>query len=354
MSINSIILSEPEFLIQLNMLNKTNLNPESEIFESALELICKLYKVKAEETAVVKETLVHLITKRDAGLLVMTEPDSSKTLLTRLCKPMLASPIEPYIFCNAGCTRPERRIVENIKEIQAAVNQAAEIFAKQAGAMSICFDTHRTNDRIIKEAQEHGYVQGLFPNKWVIPNEGLYKEYKEYVMEMLLYQGVNETSCNELLEFYKKLHLGINEEVLEQNIRKSLASENSFFLGLKYDGQMLAVIPVNKSGELLFPDSYIMAEILFDQAVVKKSHLTITQIIGAAVAYINDEALKESCRIHLISYIDLRNHFQITEEYQLINNALYDLNFNSYGKVVEEAIYLRFAKRLDMAISRNF
>jgi hypothetical protein len=353
-------ISRQEFLIEPKIINKNNLNPDDKIFNSAFGLICKLYNIDQEKQEEVKKALIYLIQERDVNLLTVV--NNKEVVAARLIRSMLASPTQPYIFCNAGCNNPKKEYVRHIKETQNAIHNATENFAKQQGAKFTAYDIHVDNRKDIKRAKEEGYTEGLFPNKWINPTNGLFSESKEYPVKSSILTEATEENINKLYEFYSKQDSGQkhNENDLKKQIEKSLSSPNRFLVSLENrEGELVAVVPVNKGGELSSPDCYVIGEMVFDQQACKNSDLTITKIIKAAIAAINEEVLADTKEFkatghdHLpdkpiksIGYVHLSTNSEMSGVEQQIKNTFEELKFSSHGETIETATYIPFSKKV--------
>jgi hypothetical protein len=302
-----------------------------------------------------------LIQERDVSLVALT--NNKEVMAARLIRSMLASPTQPYIFCNARCNAPTKEHAKHIKETQAAMHEVTEKFAKQQGAKFIAFDISRDNKKAIKIAKEAGYTEGLFPNQWIAPSNGLFSQSKGYPIQSIIYNKANEENINKLYEFYNKQDSNQenNENNLKQQIERSLSSPNRFLLGLEnQEGELVAVVPVNKGGELSSPDYYTIGEMVFDQQACKNNNLTIPKIIEAAITNISEEALADTkefkARGHdhlpdkpktkVISYVHLSTNSEMSGVEQQIKNTFEELNFSSHGTNIENALYIPFSKRI--------
>ncbi|MFM7457074.1 MAG: hypothetical protein ACKO3R_00220, partial [bacterium] len=352
-------ISRQEFLIGPKIINKNNLNPDDKIFNSAFGLICKLYKIDQEkQQEEVKQALIYLIKERDLNLIALVHKD--KVIATELLRLMLASPTKPYIFCNAGCINPEREHRDRkehrlyIEETKEAMYEIIQKFAKTQEAKFVAFDTHQGNTRVIEGAKKAGYTEVLFPNKWIAPTDGLFSESKEYPVICAISNEATEENINKFYEFYNKQdsQQKDNENDLKKQIKKSLSSPNRFLLGLEnLKGELVAVVPVNKGGEMSSPDCYVIGEMIFDQQACKNSNLTIAKIIEAAITVISEEALADNKefkgtghdhlpdkpKTKLIGYVHLSDNTEMSSLELEIKTAFEDLGFNDHGKTIETA-----------------
>jgi hypothetical protein len=118
-------------------------------------------------------------------------------------------------------------------------------------------------------------------------------------------------------------------------------------------------MPVNKGGELSSPDCYVIGEMVFDQQACKNSDLTITKIIKAAIAAINEEVLADTKEFkatghdHLpdkpiksIGYVHLSTNSEMSGVEQQIKNTFEELKFSSHGETIETATYIPFSKKV--------
>jgi hypothetical protein len=360
-------MSRQEFLIEPKIIDKSNLNPEDIIFNSAFGLICKLYKIDQEKQEEVKQALIYLIQERDVNLIALVHKD--KVIATELLRLMLASPTKPYIFCNAGCINPEREHRDRkehrlyIEETKEAMYEIIQEFTKRQEAKFVAFDTHQGNTRVIEGAKKAGYTEVLFPNKWIAPSDGLFSESKEYPVISAISNEATEENINKFYEFYSKQdsHQKDNENDLKKQIEKSLSSPNRFLLGLEnLKGELIAVVPVNKGGEMSSPDCYVIGEMVFDQQACKNSNLTIQKIIKAAIAAISEEALADTKefkatghdhlpdkpKIKLIGYVHLSDNTKMSATELEIQDTLEKLNFSDHGRTIETATYIPFSKKV--------